>query len=335
MLAVNAGLFHEAQWSNGAGPAARAAGWWLLDDTSWNALARMPKTDLPAAHFALASAGYHGARENGTGDGWFCVVDAGPHGGDQTGHAHTDLGHVEIARGNVPIIADPGSSSYTADLDVRDNERSERAHACLFLPDAALARPRGPFSWQSVAVTPRARSGTTGATWWCEVSYTRPAGKSPRAPFVRHRRTIVLVRSLGVVVHDEIEGAGDIEAYVHWPIPHAIADLHRRKQSIEGPGFGITWVSEPEAGEISSCLEATSYSPAYGVRRPASLLRIAVARSSPATVVTVFTAQSPELLIYRSEARELTLASGGIGARLSFREGAEVEVQSIEAGAGV
>jgi hypothetical protein len=332
LLAVNAGLLDDPQWSLGVGAEARAAGWWLLDDESWNALESMPTTaELPATEFAFGTSGYHGARESGTSNPWYCVVDGGPHGGEQTGHAHTDLGHVEIARGDLAIIADPGSSSYTADLDVRNNERSERAHACLVLSGSELASPRGPFSWHSVAATPQTRSGVIDGAWWCEVSYSRP-GATSGSSTVRHRRTIVLVRSLGVIIHDEVEGASTVDAYLHWPIPHAINSLVRERERVQGPGFAVNWANEPGLRDKSYLLEESSYSPAYGVRQPATLLRLALPKSNLVTLVTTFTEHPADVALNPSNGREVTITSGSSGARLTLRGGEPPKVRRIGSG---
>src|SRR6185503_6702964 len=121
---------------------------------------------------------------------WMCVVDAGPHGGDRTGHAHTDLGHVEIAHGTVHITADPGCPAYTPHSSARDWFRSEEAHACLVLPGFPLAEPAGSFSWKRCAPTPSVESGDTGELWWCLLAYSPATGSLA----VRHVRQVVLVR---------------------------------------------------------------------------------------------------------------------------------------------
>lgn len=326
MLAVGAGLLNEPRWSLGIDERARAAGWWLLDDKSWGRLASMPATDLPAARFAFESAGYYGIREAGSRRAWFCVVDAGPHGGDSTGHAHTDLGHVEIARGDVRIVADPGSSSYTADLEARDRERSEQAHACLVLAEAPLASPRGPFAWHSVAVTPRAQSGADPDAWWCELSYARRATNLANASVVRHRRLVVLIHSFGIVVCDEIDGPAEARPSIHWPIPHPLDVLVRTERSIQGPGFGIAWAASSPA-TVDSSLESTSYSPAYGERWPASVLRLSPIPSDSAVVVTAFTEQPAEVVLDRAGERAATISSGNIEVRLALRGGGMPRVQ--------
>src|SRR5205814_383759 len=83
-------------------------------DERWNALdhARWVEPLATRSSAALAAAGYYVAHDNDDA-GWYCLVDAGPHGGTLTGHAHSDLGHVEIACGDRHVVCDPGSPSYT------------------------------------------------------------------------------------------------------------------------------------------------------------------------------------------------------------------------------
>jgi len=142
VLALGAGLFRDRDLVALTTDAHRAAAWWLVDEPDWQWLhdaanrgslesdsaqpsnrARELQRNALRDSGALPVAGYFVGRESQDTDGWWCLVDAGPHGGDRTGHAHTDLGHVEIARGATHVVVDPGCAGYTIGRDARDRAR--------------------------------------------------------------------------------------------------------------------------------------------------------------------------------------------------------------------
>ena len=281
ILAVGAAVFGDGTWLCGVTDAARASAWWLLDDELWESLAALRPATADTSE-ALVEAGYLVAREHGGEDAWFCIVDAGPHGGDATGHAHTDLGHVEIARGSTHIVADPGCSTYTIDTTRRDWFRSEVAHACLVIDGAPLAEPSGPFSWARTAPSPDVMFGEGAGSWWCELCYDRPG----RAHAVRHRRQVVMVRGWGVLVADWVDGADGDRIALHWPIPSTDCTLVGER--LENPAFGIAWMASPSAGEPEATLAVVSASPAYGREVEARQLRVRYGGAPSSWMVTGF-----------------------------------------------
>ena len=56
------------------------------------------------------------------------VVDAGPHGYENGGHAHADALSMTFTVRGVPLLIDPGTGSYTADPAARDHFRSSQLH---------------------------------------------------------------------------------------------------------------------------------------------------------------------------------------------------------------
>jgi heparinase II/III-like protein len=296
LLAAGAALFGRPDWLYGATDEARAASWWLLDDLSWTTLAAMRPAMPVALSASLASAGYFVGRESWRDDAWFCLVDAGPHGGGMTGHAHTDLGHVEISRGGVPIVADPGCPSYTVSTADRDWFRSEMAHACLVVDGAPLAMPRGAFSWTRVSPTPDVAGGDDGTLWWCELSYVRDG----RSGAVRHRRQVVLVRGAGIVVADWVAPQGREAIAVHWPLAGAAWEM--RDDGVVGYGASIHWAT-PDASPATTSrasLTESRYSPTYGETREGRLLILRYDGATPSAIVTAFGAADAALRLAAS-----------------------------------
>ena len=327
LLAVGAGLFQDVELLALTSNAHRAAGWWLLDAEGWewmrSAAAQASGTTRrsPALRLepveesrggALPTAGYFIGREDDSDDAWWCLVDAGPHGGDGTGHAHTDLGHVEIARGSTHIVVDPGSAGYTMGRAARDHARSEAAHACLVVDGSPLAVPSGNFSWARLAPTPRHRWGDDGRLWWCELSYDRTDSSGA----LGHRRQVVLVRGTGLVVCDWISGAPGRGLALHWPLGAAPNDIDLSDHGVTNAAYAIAWSAS--TGRVDASWEPATRAPGYGRQEPTTLLRLGLHGPLPVSVVTCFTNRGAQFgrHFHGGEAVRLELPAGDNGQEL-------------------
>jgi hypothetical protein len=291
LLALGGALFRDAGLVSLTSHAQRAAGWWMLDDAAWRYLAestlRTPTNTTASsdvASGALPDAGYFMGRDDSASDDWWCLVDAGPHGGNRTGHAHTDLGHVEIAHGSAHLVVDPGCAGYTIDLAARDTARSEAVHACLVTAGEALALPAGPFSWSRLAPTPVTRYHDDGRLWWCELAYDR-GDDSAR---LTHRRQVVLVRGHGVVVCDWVTALSPIAFAIHWPLGEALDAADVSDASLTARDHGITWSAASGSAGVVASVDAMRRSPGYGRECAGQLLRLSHPATSRASVVTCF-----------------------------------------------
>ena len=116
--------------------AARPSALWPGDDRS----SRAPE---PIASAALAESGYFVSR---SADGDHLVVDAGPHGYRNAGHAHADALALTFTVRGVPFLIDSGTGLYTDRPECPGSNAIERApqHADARRPlavDAARALP--------------------------------------------------------------------------------------------------------------------------------------------------------------------------------------------------
>jgi hypothetical protein len=285
VLALGGAYFDEPDWIAATAEEGRAAGWWLLGEPAWTRLASFSAAGHAAGSpksGALTAAGYFVGRESSGVDAWWCLVDGGPHGGNFTGHAHTDLGHVEIAHGSSHIVVDPGCPGYTVDLPMRDWTRSERAHACLVIENSPLAESAGPFAWRRLSPTPRYAWSETPEFWWCEIAYER----EHRSGQIGHVRQVVLIRGHGVLVADWLTGDPLDTFAIHWPLgenpfpstPGAHLDLAAHR---------ITWCAD--GAILTAHVERMVRSPGYGRREDGVMLRLHAQQVTlPAIIVTRF-----------------------------------------------
>lgn len=328
ILAVGAALFRDPGLLSLTNERHRAASWWLLSDTDWgylldhtrsadargngaraaSVLASGARAGAAQASEALPTAGYFVARDDDGADAWWCLVDAGPHGGDHTGHAHTDLGHIEIAYGASHIIVDPGCVSYTTDPSGRDLARSEWVHACVVVEGAPLASPAGPFSWSRMAPTPSHWQADNGEAWSCELFYERQVGAGRLA----HRRQVVLVRGHGILVCDWLDGVSPSPLAVHWPLGETPSEDALTERSLTTASFSATWSAHGGVGELRPSLEPLARSPGYGRQCDGRLLRLAFSGSPPVSIVTCFSEPGREFRVraHGAESVQVALPAG-------------------------
>jgi len=310
ILTVAAALCDDQRWLPNADAPAGAA-WWLLEQPQWDRLramqARGARTMAPSGE--LPSAGYYVGRDVGDTTAWYCAVDAGPHGGDRTGHAHTDLGHVEIAHGATRLVADPGCATYTTAPQARDEARAERVHACLVLDGEPMAVPAGPFSWSRLAPTPEVDWAEEHDLWWCELHYDRPhAGGT-----LTHRRQVVLAHGTAVAVCDWLTGDQARAAALHWPLGIVASRAALSGDALTTAEHRIAWYGSGGHGALRASLERLITSPGYGRAMDGQLLRVVCAAPIPATIVTTFADSSVTLSVRLLDGGRVALSLGDGG----------------------
>jgi len=348
VLALGASLFRDRDLLPLTTDVHRAAAWWLVDEPAWQwlrdagdrgssggagglgaipARRREPTTQHDSG--ALPVAGYFVGRESEDADAWWCLVDAGPHGGDRTGHAHTDLGHVEIAHGATHVIVDPGCAGYTIGRAARDHARSEAAHACLVLERSPLAVPAGSFSWSQLAPTPTPRCGDDGQVWWCDLAYDREAVGG----WVTHRRQVLLVRGVGVIICDWIAGTTDGQVAVHWPLGASPNEVALSDSAVATPRYRVAW--SVAGGALDASAESTTRAPGYARQVDAALLRLVYRGPLPVSVITCFTNPATRFgrHLHDGDSVRLELPDGvaGPARMLSIRAGGAPSLDAMDA----
>ena len=86
----------------------------------------------PLRSTALPETGYYVSRSSA---GDHLVIDGGPHGYQNGGHAHADALSLTLTVRGLPLLIDPGTGCYTTDAALRDRMRSSTLHNTLTLDD--------------------------------------------------------------------------------------------------------------------------------------------------------------------------------------------------------
>lgn len=149
-LAVGAACFGRGDLRFVAGAPAEMIVW-LLGTEGVRAWDAAEPVEPAAGSIRFPDGGYYVMR-----DGWgaranYLVADCGPHGMMNCGHAHADALAVEVVAGGAPMLVDPGTFTYTGDVQLRDHFRSSLAHNTLSVDGESSSLPNGPFQWAHVA----------------------------------------------------------------------------------------------------------------------------------------------------------------------------------------
>jgi hypothetical protein len=262
---------------------------WLLAHPQFTerleAAERSGPAAAPVSSAALEQTGYYVSR---SADGHHLVIDGGPHGHGNCGHAHADALSLTLSLDGAPFLIDPGTGCYTIDPAVRDRLRSSMFHNTLTLDERSQSTADGPFHWARTA-NARVRTWVTAS----EFDYFEGFhdGYGP----MEHRRHLMMRAADLLVVADLVSGDGTHRADVHWHI-----DPHWRART-RGPITRFTRISGPAAlvdlvvpdGTVEAfCSDETTgfgrYSPVYGRIAPTTTLRISRTARCPFWVVSVF-----------------------------------------------
>lgn len=282
LLSLAATLLDRPDWQPEGDLASRDLSWWLLRGIGQ----REDSSQPPAAPTSVSfpDGGYFAAWESSSPEPWFCLMDGGPHGGDVTGHAHDDCASVEIARGSLVLVADPGSATYTGDRVRRERDRSATSHGTLVPEARTLAVTSGPFGWSRLPPSPTTQTVDTDAYWACRTS--RRFGEAAGDPV--HERQALLVRGSGVYVCDWLLALDNEPIRITWPMICTGESLQLEAMRLRVDGrVDIRWHCMNLEVPVAS-IESHQYAPSYGESETGAALILRGNARQGAVIVTSF-----------------------------------------------
>jgi hypothetical protein len=124
---------------------------WLLGPDAADRIAAVGKLAPRYLSRAFEEGGVYVMRDGWERDSNHLVIDCGPHGTMNCGHAHADALAFELALKGEPVFVDPGTFTYTVNPTERDAFRSSLAHNAATVDGEGSSEPNGPFHWRRVA----------------------------------------------------------------------------------------------------------------------------------------------------------------------------------------
>ena len=188
---------------------------WLLGGAALRRAVETP-TLLPAGGSRLfADGGFATLR-----DGWgaaasLAVFDCGPHGMGNGGHAHADLGSIDLTLRGRAVVSDPGTWSYLTGGGERDRFRNAAAHAVPIVDGQGSAEPGTAFSWDRI---PRVLARSAQISADCDIVAFSHDGFLHLEDPVAHRRALLRMRHEYWLVIDTFRSARRHDVSISYPL---------------------------------------------------------------------------------------------------------------------
>jgi hypothetical protein len=247
----------------------------------------------PPAHTSrlFPVGGFAVMREGWQLDANHAVIDFGPHGVMNAGHAHADALSIEIAVHGRAAIVDPGTYTYTGSAADRDHFRHSASHNTVTVDGETSSVPAGAFSWYSQEEA-RLESWWTGTIADSFVGVHE--GFKRLADPVVHRRRVLFVRDGYWVIVDSMLAQGTHESVAHLHlVSSAIVTATSARSAmltLDGEG-GARRLLIAAAGDANSLTWTEDWvSPVYGKRERAPVARIRARRTGRCDLVTIVAA---------------------------------------------
>ena len=286
-LATGAVLLERSDFAFVAGtPTAEVL--WLVGPQANDRFDALGKTPPRYASRAFEEGGVYVMRDGWGPDAHHVVIDCGPHGVMNCGHAHADALAFELALHGHAVFVDPGTFTYTADAAARDGFRSSIAHNAAIVDGVSSSEPSGPFQWRRIASASVVawRTANDGRTAYFEGSHN--GFEQLRSP-VRYRRAVEFdpAREQMILIRDTFEAASEHTASLTFQCAPGI-DVQQTAPAciaLSRDGADICRVETSGAAQGGEfMIEEAWVSPVYGARERALRCRF-VARVGPGTTV--------------------------------------------------
>ena len=279
--------------------------------------------------------GYAIMRDGWDGDASHAVIDCGPLGTMNCGHAHSDSLAMEVSVTGCPVLVDPGTFTYTASAEDRDRFRHSASHNTVTVDGHSASVPAGPFSWSI-------RTDAQHDAWWSGTNTDwfvgSHAGFQRLSDPVTHRRSVLFVHEGYFIVVDSILADGEHESVAHWhtAIGSMVAHLSPVSAIVTVPcTYGPRALFLGAAGDVDSLeWDGDWVSPSYGRRVLAPRARLVSRGRGRRELISVLApAAGGTSIQFREEAaaagRALTLARPGMHDLFLFGSTGRVEAAGI------
>ncbi len=203
VLAVAAAIFRSADFAWASEGLAADVPWLMGEQGTRVFGAIRPAEPASGPSRLFASGGYAVMQTTWERDAHQMIVDVGPLGCTfSCGHGHADLLSVQCSAFGEPVLIDPGTYCYTADVEWRNFFRGSRAHSVLVIDGRDQAEGDSPFSWRGRPRISVREWRSNSESDFVDASHSGYLG-------VSHRRRVMFVKPNYWVIVDDVRETGD------------------------------------------------------------------------------------------------------------------------------
>ncbi len=213
-LATGAVLFQRPDYRYVAGTAAEETVW-LLGCGGLRGFDALDPAPPAVMSRSFPDGGYYVLRDSWKRDASTMLIDCGPHGVLNCGHAHADaLGFTLVVRGRA-VLVDPGTNTYTCPGAARDYFRSSAAHNTVTVAGQSSSIPSGPFSWEHIAHSSLTAWSSAARCDYFEGIHDGFARLTPPAV---HSRAVLFLKGDYWIIRDCVrtDGNHDVDVHMHF-----------------------------------------------------------------------------------------------------------------------
>jgi Heparinase II/III-like protein/Heparinase II/III N-terminus len=284
-LATGAILYRRGDFKLAAG-CPREETLWLLGVKGLADFESLPGAASNSASTTLSESGLYLMVDEDSGAQ--LLIDGGPLGAGSGGHGHADALSVCLEQEGRHLLIDPGTFEYVGDSGERSRLRGTAAHNTIQIDGLDQAEQSGPFSWERFPEVTLER-WITGH----EFDLYRGAhdGYSMLPSPVTHHRWVFHRNREFWMIRDLATGSGLHQLDLSWH-----AGLKLSSQSSGRCKFvddrGTLALLGVEDGRWSQDIYEDHWSPVYGSKEPASVIKFGGRIELPADFATVIIARS-------------------------------------------
>jgi hypothetical protein len=191
-------------------------------------------------------------------------------------HGHADAGAIWLHLDGQPILVDAGTYLYHAGGVWRDHFRGTAAHNTVSVGDSDSSTIVGAFNWSQKAKARLTSAALESNDWNLAVEHD---GYKKRYGVV-HRRTVA-ARGAALELTDSLDGKAEasLPVALHFLLhPDVTARIDNGAVVVEKAGLALLRLDAPGGLTLELCRGSETpkrgwYSPCFGVKQPATLVR--------------------------------------------------------------
>jgi hypothetical protein len=293
VLSTGAVMLGRGDYKHVAGTCAEET-CWLVGPDATQTFARLPSSPPAVTSRAFVDGGFYVMRSGWARQANYLVVDCGPHGTMNCGHAHADALAIEVAARGTTVLVDPGTFTYTGSVEFRDLFRSTAMHNSLTVDGLSSSVPAGPFKWSHVA-------NATMHCWHDHPGFTHFEGSHDGyrrlADPATHTRTVLFVNREYWFMLDRVDAADDHEHAIHFHLAPGIdATVHEEVERLEAVGASATLDIVVVEGRGTWGVTGGLVSPCYAAKVPAAYATYTLRAQGPVALLSVLYPRGPDEL---------------------------------------